>query len=138
MEDPHASLETLVEGNSAESADGTLVLLTGTPHEMRNEPQDSLPLTLRLPTEGEPNGCKQEAAESVMTARRTNGTAQLANPPESDADIDRTATAACGVNEGAETDMDVDKGTLLGRELVVEACGTDEGNGCYERTEVHA
>ena len=33
MEDPHANLETSAEGNSAESADGTLVLLTGTPRE---------------------------------------------------------------------------------------------------------
>ena len=32
-EDPHASLETLAEGNSTESTDGTLVLLTGTPCE---------------------------------------------------------------------------------------------------------
>ena len=33
-EDPHASRETSAEGNSAESADGTLVLLTGMPCEM--------------------------------------------------------------------------------------------------------
>ena len=42
MEDPHTSREALAEGNSAESADGTSVLLTGTPHEMRNELQNSL------------------------------------------------------------------------------------------------
>ena len=41
-EDPRANLETSVEGNSAESADGTLVLLTGTPCETQNEPQNSL------------------------------------------------------------------------------------------------
>ena len=33
MEDPCVNLETSAEGNSAESADGTLVLLTGTPRE---------------------------------------------------------------------------------------------------------
>ena len=41
-EDPCVNLETSVEGNSAESADGTLVLLTGMPCEMRNKPQNSL------------------------------------------------------------------------------------------------
>ena len=39
---------------------------------------------------------------------------------------------ACGVNEGTEMDADIDKGTLLGRELAVEACGTDEDDGEHE------
>ena len=41
-EDPRTNLETSAEGNSAKSADGTLVLLTGTPRETRNELQNSL------------------------------------------------------------------------------------------------
>jgi len=127
-EDPRTSAEASAMGTSAESANGTTALLTGAPHETQNEPQDSLPLTPRPPIEGEPNACKQAAADSIVTAERTNGTAQSANPRETVADVDRTATAACGVNEGTETHADVDEGTTLGRGPVLEACGIDEGD----------
>ena len=108
-EDPHASLETLAEGNSTESTDGTLVLLTGTPCETRNEPQNSLRATpRRLPIVGEPCECEQEAANSVATAGCTNGMVERAEPTVADADINRTA--------------------MLGRNLVTETCGVDEGD----------
>ena len=105
MEDPRASRETSAEGNSAESADGTLVLLTGMPCETRNKPQNSLRATpRRLPIVGE-----QEAANSVATAGCTNGMVELAKSTETDADVNRTA--------------------LLGGELAERACGVDEGDG---------
>ena len=125
----------LTRGTSAESANGTTVLLTGEPHETQNEPQDSLPLTPRLPTEGKPDECKQEAAESVVTAGRTNGTVGMTEPHEMDADIDRTAMlgrepakVACGVDEGTETVADVDRTASLGGELAERVCGVDEGD----------
>ena len=93
-------------GTSAKCADGTLVLLESAPHETRNLPQDSLPLTPRLPIEGEPCECEQEVANGVVTAGRTNGTAGTAKPII--ADVDRTAT--------------------LGKDLATAACGVDEGN----------
>jgi len=103
----------LTRGTSAESANGTTVLLTGEPHETQNEPQDSLPLTLRLPTEGKPDECKQEVAESVVTAGRTNGTVGMTEPHETDADVDGTAALGGepaervqGVGEGDETERD--------------------------------
>ena len=105
-EDPHMSPEASVMGMSAECADGTLVLLESAPHETRNLPQDSLPLTPRLPIEGEPHGCKQEVAESVVTAERTNGTVTTAEPL-ADADIDRMALLS---GEPAERASGVDKG----------------------------
>jgi len=96
-------------GSSANSAETTLVVLESAPHETQTKPQDSLPLTPRPPIDGEPRECKQEVVESVVTAERTNGTAQLANRPETDADIDKTALLggepaerASGVNEGDE------------------------------------
>ena len=53
--------------------------------------------------------CKQEAAESMVMAGRTNGMAGMAKPII--ADVDRTAmlgkdlaTVACGVDEGNETE----------------------------------
>ena len=107
-EDPHVSLETLAE-DSAESADGTLVLLTGTPRKTQTEPQNSLPLTPRLPIEGEPNGCKQEAVNSIVMAGCTNGMVKRAEPTVVDADVDRMA--------------------LLGGELAERASGVDEGDG---------
>ncbi|KIM55296.1 hypothetical protein SCLCIDRAFT_30457 [Scleroderma citrinum Foug A] len=42
MEDPRASRETSAEGNSAECADGTLILSEGAPHETQNKLQNSL------------------------------------------------------------------------------------------------
>ena len=105
--DLHTSTEALVTGMSAECADGTLVLLKGTPHEMRNEPQNSLRATpRRLPIEGKPCECEQEAVNGVVMAGRTNGMVETAEPTI--ADVDRTA--------------------LLGREPVRSAYGVDEGN----------
>ena len=63
----------------------------------------------RLPIEGEPSECEQEVVDSVVTAGRMKGMAQSANPPETDADIDRTPT--------------------LGRELAMRDCGVDKGDG---------
>ena len=86
----------------------TPVILESTPHKTQ-EPQDSLPLTPRLPIEGKPGECKQEEAVSIVTATRTNGMAKMAKPTEMVADIDRTALldgepaeTACGVDEGDE------------------------------------
>ena len=133
-EDPRTSPEASAKGNSAVSA-GTTVLLESTLHETQNELQNSLPLTSRLPIEGEPNGCKQEAAESVVTAERTKGTVGMAEPHETDADVDRTATLgrklakrACGVDEGAETDADVDGTAALGGEPAERVQGVGEGD----------
>ena len=68
-----------------------------------------------------------------MTAGCANRMAQSANPPETDVDIDRTATVACGVNEGAETSANVDRTPMLGRELATRDCGVDEGDGTERR-----
>ena len=83
------------------------------PHEMQNRPQNSLPLTPRLPIDGEPCRCKQEAADSVVTAGRTNGMVETANLPETIADVDRTAPLggkpaerARGVDEGDGTERE--------------------------------
>ena len=87
------SLETLVEGNSAESADGTSVLCAAMPHEMPNQLQNSLQVTQRrLPIEDEPCTCKQEVVESIVMAGCMKGTAQSANPPEMSANVNRTPT----------------------------------------------
>ena len=104
------SQEASAEGNSAKRTDGTSVLCAATPHEMPNQPQNSLQATQwRLPIEDEPCTCEQEAVESIVTARRMKWTAQLANPPETDANTDRM--------------------TLLGREPAERASGVDEGDG---------
>jgi len=112
-QDPCTSSEASAEGNSAECANGTLVLLTGEPHETQNVPQDSLPLTPRPPIEGEPNACKQEATDGVVTAERMIGTVETAEPTETDADVARTALLggepakkASIVDEGDETERD--------------------------------
>jgi len=105
-EDPRMSLEASSKGNSTESA-GTLVLLESVLHEMQNELQNSLPLTPRLPIDGEPNMCKQEVVDSVVTAERANGTVKMAEPTKTDADID--GKAALG-RELAERVHRVDKG----------------------------
>jgi len=127
-----------VKGNSAESA-GTTVLLTGELHETQNRPQNSLPLTPRLPIEGEPSECKQEAADSVVTAGCTNETAQSANSPETDVDVNRTAllgrepaNRASGVDEGGRKVADVDRTALLGGEPAERASGVDEGDEEHE------
>ena len=106
-QDPRTSLEASAQGTSAKCIETTAVVLESTPHKSQTELQNSLPLTPRLPIEGKPSGYKQEAVESVVTAGHTKGTAQSANPPETDANTDRTtllggelAEMACGVNEG--------------------------------------
>ena len=110
MEDPRTSREASAEGNSMECADGTPVLLTGTPHETQNEPQNSLRATAqRLPIEGEPCECEQEAVNGVVTAECTNGMVERAEPTVVDADVDRMA--------------------LLGGEPAERASGVDEGDG---------
>jgi len=108
-EDPRTKAEASSKGTSAKCTETTPVVLESEPHETQNEPQDSLPLTLRPPIDGEPRECKQEVVESVVTAERTNGKAQSANPPETVVDVDRTASlgikpaeGACGVDEGDE------------------------------------
>ena len=108
-EDPRMSLEASAKGTSTERTDGTIVLCAATPHETQDQPQDSLQTTPRLPTKGKPSECEQEAEESVQTARRTNGTAQSANPPKMDTDIDPEKA-------------------VLGGDLAERACGVDEGN----------
>ena len=77
-------------------------------HKMQ-EPHSSLLLTPRLPIEGEPSRCKQEAADSIGTAGHTNGMVETANLHETIADINRTAP--------------------LGGKLVERARGVDEGDG---------
>ena len=99
--------EASAKGTSAESA-GTLVLFESAPHEMQNELQDSLPLTPRLPTECKPDECKQEAAESIVTAGHTDRMVGMTEPHEMDADVDGMAA--------------------LGGELVERVQGVSEGN----------
>jgi len=130
-EDPRTSFEASAKGTSAECADGTVVLLESEPHEMQNEPQNSLQTTPRLPIEGEPSECKQEVVESVAMTEHTSGTLETVGttkPRETVADVDRTATAACGVNEGTEMHADVDRTALLGGEPAERVCGVDEGD----------
>ena len=74
---------------------------------MQNRPQNSLPLTLRPPIEGEPNACKQEAVESIVMAGCTNWMAEMAKP----------------------TIVDINRTARPGIELASEACGVDEGDG---------
>jgi len=124
-EGPCTSLEASAKGTSAESA-GTTVQLESAPHKTQNEPQNSLPLTPRLPIDGKPGECKQEAADGVVMAERTIGMVERAELKV--ADVDRTATAACGVNEGTEIIADVDRTALLGREPAERASGVGEGD----------
>ena len=100
-----------MQGTSAECAEMTTVVLESTPHEAQDWLHSSLPLTLRLPIDGKPIRCKQEAADSAMTAECTNGMVQLAKPTGMIADVDRTPTLGgepaardCGVDEGDETE----------------------------------
>ncbi|KIM57670.1 hypothetical protein SCLCIDRAFT_28641 [Scleroderma citrinum Foug A] len=107
IQDPRTSSEASVKGISTECTEMTSVILKSTPHEMQTKPHSSLPLTPRPPIEGEPRRCKQEVAESIVMAGRTNGTVEKAKPQIKD--VDRTAMlgvdlamAACGVNKGDE------------------------------------
>jgi len=110
--DPRTSFEASAKGTSAESA-GTTVLLESVPHETQNEPQDSPQVTPRLPTEGKPSECEREVAESVVTAERTKGTVEKAEPRETVADVDGKAA--------------------LGREPVERIHRVDEGDEERER-----
>jgi len=112
-EDPRTSPEASVKGTSAECTNGTLVLLTGEPHKTQNVPQNSLPLTPRLPIDGKPDECKQEAAESIVMAGRTNGTVGMTEPHETVADIDGKAAPG---RELAERVHVVDEGTEMERD----------------------
>ena len=113
MEDPHTSFKALAKGIGAEHSEMTPVILTSAPHEMQNQPHSSLLLTPRLPIDGEPCECKQEVADSVVTAGHMNRTVELAKPTKMVADVDRTAPLdgepaemACGVDEGDEMECE--------------------------------
>ena len=114
-------------GSSANSTETTPVILESAPHKTQSVPQNSLPLT--------PGECKQEAADGIMTAERMNETAQLANSPETDADVNRTALLggepakrASRVDEGGRKVVDVNRTALLGGEPAERASGVDEGD----------
>jgi len=111
--DPHTSLEALAEGTSTKRAEGPMAPCAATLHETQNVPQNSLPLTPRLPIDGKPGECKQEVANSVVTAGCTKGMVGMANLPEMDADVDRTALLG---GEPAERVCGVDKGDKMDRE----------------------
>ena len=110
-EDPCKSFEASAQGTSAKCSEMTPVVLESTPHEMQNWLQNSLLLTLRLPIEGKPSGCKQEVVDSIVTAGRTNRMVRMTKPPKPQiVNIDRTpplggklAERAYGVNEGDGT-----------------------------------
>ena len=135
------SLGASAEGTSAECTETTAVVLESTLHEMQNKPQDSPQATPRLPIEGEPSECEWEVVESVVTAGRMIGTVETADPMVTDADVDsekavlggKLVERACRVDEGDETDVDVDRTVLLGREPVERASGVDEGDGTERR-----
>ena len=139
-QDPCMSSEDSAKGTSAKCAETTTVVLESAPHKMQNRLQNSLPLTPRLPIEGEPSGCKQEAADSVVMAGRTNRMVRMAEPTEI-ADINLEKAAPDGepverahrIDEGDETDADVDRMALLGREPAEMACRVDKGDGMEHR-----
>ena len=103
------SSEASAKGISARCTEMTSVILKSVPHETQNQPETSLLLTPRLPTDGEPSRCKQEVAESVVTAERANGTVEMVEPAKMVVDINRTA--------------------LLGRKPAETACEVNEGDG---------
>ena len=112
-QDPCTSLGASAQGTSAKCAETTPVMLKSVlPHETQTKLQNSLPLTLRLPVEGEPSGCKQEVVESVVTAGRTNGMVETAEPTEI-MDVDRMALLG---GEPAERVHIVDEGDETERE----------------------
>ena len=102
------SLEASAQGTSAKRAETTPVMLkSALSHEMQTEPHSSLPLTPRPPIEGEPSGCKQEAADSVVTAGCMKRTVETAKPTIMDVDREATlgrepAGMVHRVNEGGE------------------------------------
>ena len=136
IQDPRMSSEDSAKGTSAKCAETTTVILESAPHEMQNRLQNSLPLTPRLPIEGEPSGCKQEAADSVVTAGRTNRMVRMVEPTEiADVNLEKAAPdgelaeRAHRIDEGDETDADVDRTALLGGEPAEMACRVDKGDG---------
>ena len=132
-EDPHTSFNALAKGTSAESAEMTLVVLESMPHETQDQPHSSLLLTPRPPIEGEPNGCKQEAADSMVMAGHMKGMVEMAEPTKMVVDVNRTALLG---REPAETACEVDKGDgmerkdlrLLKAELYCEERHQHSGN----------
>ena len=112
MEDPRTSFEASAQGTSANCAETTLVVLESMPHETQDQPHSSLPLTPRPPIEGEPGRCKQEVADSVTTAGRMNGMAEMAKPTDADVDSEKAplggdpAERACRVDEGDGTERE--------------------------------
>ena len=106
-QDPRTTSEASAKGTSAKCTELTVVILESMPHEMQNLPQDSLLLTLRLPIDGEPGECKQEVADSVVTAGRMNQTVEMAEPQITD----------------------VDGKAMLGREPAGMVHRVDEGDG---------
>ena len=134
------SLEASAQGTSAECAEMTPVVLEGALHEMQTKPQSSLLLTSRPPIDGEPNGCKQEVADSDVTAECTNRTVKMTKPTEiTDVDSEKAVLGgelverACRVDKGDEMDVDVNRMVLLGREPAERASGVNEGNGTEHR-----
>ncbi|KIM57362.1 hypothetical protein SCLCIDRAFT_28844 [Scleroderma citrinum Foug A] len=129
MEDPHTSFEASAKGTSTKCAEMTPVILeSALLHEMQTEPHNSLPLT--------PSRCKQEAADSVVMAGRTNGMVRMAEPTEiADVNLEKAAPdgelaeRAHRIDEGDETDADIDRTALLGGEPAEMACRVDEGDG---------
>ena len=94
----------------------------------------------RLPIEGEPCECKQEAANGIVMAGCTNRMVKMANPPEiADVDLEKAALGrkpverACRVDKGNETDVDVDRTPTPGGEPATRDCGVDEGDGTERR-----
>ena len=107
-QDPCTSLEALAKGTSTKCSETTPVVLKSVAHKTQTKPQSSLLLTPGPPVDGEPCECKQEVADSIMTAGCTNRMVKLAEPAEI-ADVNRTP--------------------MLGRELATRDCGVDEGDG---------
>ncbi|KIM57135.1 hypothetical protein SCLCIDRAFT_29081 [Scleroderma citrinum Foug A] len=113
-QDPRTSLEALAQGNSAKCTESTTVILESALHETQTKLQDLLPLTLRLPIEGEPSKCKQGQAESIMTAGRMNQMVGMAEPQI----------------------VDVDEMALLGRKPVERAKEVDKGDGTEHKSKL--
>ncbi|KIM62609.1 hypothetical protein SCLCIDRAFT_24903 [Scleroderma citrinum Foug A] len=90
---------------------------------------------MELPIDGELNECKQEAADSMVTAGHTKRTVETAEPTTTDINSEKAALdgelveRACRVNEGDEMDVDVDRTVVLGGEPAETVCGVDEGDG---------
>ena len=104
-QDPCTSTEAPAMGTSTKCIEMTPVIFESMLHESQNWLQSSLPLTPRLPIEGEPSRCKQEVADSNVMATHTNG---MAKPTDADIDLEEAplggdlADRACRVDEGSE------------------------------------